>query len=140
MIRRYRNGDALRVAVQQAQQDEAVDGCGGFDHVGLCSLVDDDDNVLAVFGVCLAAPSVMDCYALMAQQAGRKLLEAVRFLRREIPSFMRMRGVKLLRMTVKKDFLAGQRFALMIGFGAAEVLPKFYKENDYQLFERIEKW
>ena len=140
MMREYRNGDALRVLVQRAQEDEFSDGCAGFDRVGLYTLLGDDGSVLAVFGVCFSAEGVADCYALIAQAAGRKLLEAVRFLLREIPPFMRRKKLKQMRMTVKKDFMAGRRFAQMIGFCAADVLPKFYKENDYQLFERIEKW
>jgi hypothetical protein len=43
-------------------------------------------------------------------------------------------------MTVKKDFRAGRRLAELIGFYFAAELPRFYLDEDYQLFERKEQW
>ncbi|MCM1324635.1 MAG: hypothetical protein NC218_10975 [Acetobacter sp.] len=138
MIRVYQRGDAWRVMVQHWQLDEAVDGVRYFDNVGKYSLIGEDGKVLAVFGY-VVDQSAVDCYALVGGNARRGLREAVRFLKRSIPMTMRELRVCLARMTVKKGFSAGERFALMLGFYPTEILPKFYNENDYQLFERMEK-
>lgn len=139
MIREYRNGDALKVLVQKAQEDEFVEAVAGFDQVGAYTLVDSADNVLAVFGYAVDGNEVADGYALISRLAGRRLLEPVRFGRGEIPRLMRRLRLARFRITVKTGFAAGVRFARLLGFEAAEILPRFYKENDYQLFERIEK-
>ena len=137
MIRVYRNGDGLKVAVQKRQGDEAVEGAGYFDQVGKYTLVRKDGEVLAVFGYAGEVGKMADCYALIAQNAGGHLLEAVRFLRQEIPLVLQRCGYVGVQMTVRSGFDAGRRFALMLGFQPAEILADFYNGNDYQLFERI---
>ncbi len=137
MIRKYRNGDGLKVAVQKAQADEAVEGAAYFDNVGKYSLVRSDGEVAAVFGYAGETGTVADCYALIAGDIGGQLIEAVRFFRSEIPLVLERYGFTGVQMTVKKNFAAGARFARMLGFDFAGELPKFYNENDYQLFERI---
>lgn len=137
MMREYRNGDGLKVAVQKMQADEAVEGAAYFDHVGKYSLVKDDGEILAVFGYAGEAGRIADCYALVSQEAGRHLLEAVRFLQKEIPAVLQRCGFSGVRMTVRVGFDAGGRFAKMLGFEPAGMLPDFYNGNDYQLFERI---
>lgn len=137
MIREYRNGDALKVLVQQAQADEAVEGAVCFDNVGKYSLVGTDGTILGVFGFTGKAGGKAECYAFIADNAGRHLLEAVRFFWREIPPIWRKSGYAGAQMTVKKGFVAGERFARMLGFEFAGDLPKFFNGNDYQLFERI---
>lgn len=137
VIRGYRNGDALRVLVQKAQIDEAEEGAVCFDNVGKYTLLNTAGDVMAVFGYAGEKGGVADCYALIAETAGRNLFEAVRFLRLKIPEDIKREGFVGAQMTVKMDFAAGGRFARMLGFREAEILPKFYNENDYQLFERI---
>lgn len=139
MIREYRNGDVLKVLVQKAQEDEFVEAAAGFDQVGAYTLVDGVGDVLAVFGYAVDGRGAADGYALISRRAGRYLLEPVRFGRMEIPRLMRRLKLVRFQITVKAGFAAGERFARLLGFEAAEILPRFYKENDYQLFERIEK-
>ncbi len=94
-------------------------------------------DVLAVFGYVGQAGDAADCYALIAGDVGGRLIEAVRFLRREIPKVAARSGFASVRMTVRADFAAGKRFARMLGFLPVEILPDFFNGYDYQLFERI---
>lgn len=139
MIRRYKKGDALNVLVQEAQKEEFNEAVQAFDEVGAYSLVGDDGEVLAVFGYALDEGNVADCYALISFNAGRYLLQAIRFLKAEIfKQAMRLKLSKL-RMTVRTGFAAGVRFARLLGFDFTHNLPRFYNEIDYQLFERMER-
>lgn len=135
MIREYQTGDAAKVKAQAAQAAE-VSQCGGFEEITGFSLVDGED-VLAVFG--FRADTVareIDCFALVGQNAGRKLCEMVRFVRKKMPEVMEEQQAKAAVITVKVGFKAGERMAEMLGFSPVVKLAAFYNGEDYQLFER----
>lgn len=101
-------------------------------------------RVLAVFGFRIEGGDIMtgreaECFALVGIDAGRKLIEAVRYFRRYIPRQAARLGVRRVTMTVRRGFAAGARLAGMLGFSPAGILEKFFNGEDYQIFERAEK-
>lgn len=140
MIRAYCAGDAKRVLVQEVQAAEAAEFAWCFDEMAGYSLVDDKTGeVLGVFSYQVEVNEGERkalCYALFSKNSGRKMLEAVRFLQKEIGVKMKELGVDCVMMTVKKGFEPGVRLALALGFKVKGVCPAFYKGVDYQIFER----
>lgn len=101
-------------------------------------------RVLAVFGFRIEGGDITtgreaECFALVGIDAGRKLIEAVRYFRRYIPRQAVRLGVRRVTMTVRRGFAAGARLAGMLGFFPAGILEKFFNGEDYQIFERAEK-
>ena len=101
-------------------------------------------RVLAVFGFRIEGGDITtgreaECFALVGIDAGRKLIEAVRYFRRYIPRQAVRLGVRRVTMTVRRGFAAGARLACMLGFSPAGILEKFFNGEDYQIFERAEK-
>lgn len=101
-------------------------------------------RVLAVFGFRIEGGDITtgreaECFALVGIDAGRKLIEAVRYFRRYIPRQAVRLGVRRVTMTVRRGFAAGARLAGMLGFSPAGILEKFFNGEDYQIFERAEK-
>lgn len=101
-------------------------------------------RVLAVFGFRIEGGDIAtgreaECFALVGIDAGRKLIEAVRYFRRYIPRQAARLGVRRVTMTVRRGFAAGARLAGMLGFSPAGILEKFFNGEDYQIFERAEK-
>lgn len=101
-------------------------------------------RVLAVFGFRIEGGDITtgreaECFALVGIDAGRKLIEAVRYFRRYIPRQAARLGVRRVTMTVRRGFAAGARLAGMLGFSPAGILEKFFNGEDYQIFERAEK-
>lgn len=101
-------------------------------------------RVLAVFGFRIEGGDITtgreaECFALVGIDAGRKLIEAVRYFRRYIPRQASRLGVRRVTMTVRRGFAAGVRLAGMLGFSPAGILEKFFNGEDYQIFERAEK-
>jgi len=135
MIRAYQSGDAHKVLVQKAQIQESI-YADNFENIYAYTLCD-DTAVYAVFGWRMAAPYSAECFALIGQNCRTKLLELVRFLIREIPIIMRQCYICRVTFTVKKNFLAGERLAKLLGFSFVALLPRFFLNDDYQLFERI---
>lgn len=101
-------------------------------------------RVLAVFGFRIEGGDITtgreaECFALVGIDAGRKLIEPVRYFRRYIPRQAARLGVRRVTMTVRRGFAAGARLAGMLGFSPAGILEKFFNGEDYQIFERAEK-
>lgn len=101
-------------------------------------------RVLAVFGFRIEGGDITtgreaECFALVGIDAGRKLIEAVRYFRRYIPRQAARLGVRRVTMTVRRGFAAGARLAVMLGFSPGGILEKFFNGEDYQIFERAEK-
>lgn len=101
-------------------------------------------RVLAVFGFRIEGGGITtgreaECFALVGIDAGRKLIEAVRYFRRYIPRQAVRLGVRRVTMTVRRGFAAGARLAGMLGFSPAGILENFFNGEDYQIFERAEK-
>lgn len=101
-------------------------------------------RVLAVFGFRIEGGDITtgreaECFALVGIDAGRKLIEAVRYFRRYIPRQASRLGVRRVTMTVRRGFAAGARLAGMLGFSPAGILENFFNGEDYQIFERAEK-
>lgn len=101
-------------------------------------------RVLAVFGFRIEGGDITtgreaECFALVGIDAGRKLIEAVRYFRRYIPRQAVRLGVRRVTMTVRRGFAAGVRLAGMLGFSPAGILENFFNGEDYQIFERAEK-
>lgn len=101
-------------------------------------------RVLAVFGFRIEGGDITtgreaECFALVGIDAGRKLIEAVRYFRRYIPRQAARLGVRRVTMTVRRGFAAGARLAGMLGFSPAGILENFFNGEDYQIFERAEK-
>lgn len=140
MIRVYLAGDAKRVLVQEVQAREAAEFAWCFDKMSGYSLVDEKTGeVLGVFSYQVELNQGKReawCYALFSKHSGRKMLEAVRFLQKEIGIKMKDLGIDSVLMTVKKGFVPGVRLALALGFKANGVCPAFYEGVDYQIFER----
>ncbi len=136
MIRSYQSGDAKKVLVQKEQREEAKVFAQCFDKIRGYSLEDEKGNILGVFGYVIDKNKCAFCYALIGQNIKRKILEVVRFFLREIPYQMQQKNVEKVVITVKENFLSGQRFAKMLGFSSVAVLENFYAKKNYQLFER----
>lgn len=101
-------------------------------------------RVLAVFGFRIEGGDITtgreaECFALVGIDAGRKLIEVVRYFRRYIPRQAVRLGVRRVTMTVRRGFAAGARLAGMLGFSPAGILENFFNGEDYQIFERAEK-
>lgn len=168
MIRKYRAGDAFKVRVQPEQQAEAVTWAAEFERIPAFALVEKGNDgsaageesgnmgvaeydasgnggrVLAVFGFRIEGGGITtgreaECFALVGIDAGRKLIEAVRYFRRYIPRQAVRLGVRRVTMTVRRGFAAGARLAGMLGFSPAGILENFFNGEDYQIFERAEK-
>lgn len=164
MIRKYRAGDAFKVRVQPEQQAEAATWAAEFERIPAFALVEKGNDgsaagdgktagrqrdgnggrVLAVFGFRIEGGGITtgreaECFALVGIDAGRKLIEAVRYFRRYIPRQAVRLGVRRVTMTVRRGFAAGARLAGMLGFSPAGILENFFNGEDYQIFERAEK-
>ena len=138
MICHYKNGDALHVVVQEAQKNEAKVFACFFDTIHAYSQVDDNGEILAVCGFMINENREGECFALLGKNCGKKMLELIRFLQKEIPRMMKKHRLTKALMTVEKGFLAGERLAQILGFYVVGVLPQFFLNNDYQLYERKE--
>ncbi len=138
MIRGYKNGDALKVKVQDAQKKEAEVFASFFDTIQAYSLIGENNEILAVCGFVINENHEGECFALFGKNARKKMLELVRFLQKEIPKMMKKYQLNKAVMTVQKGFVAGERLARLLGFCAQGVLPKFFFNNDYQFYERKE--
>lgn len=140
MIRAYCRGDAFKVLVQREQEEEAVEFRACFDEIEAYSLIGDCKEVLAVFGFWEdKVGGGRWCVALFGRKCKMKMVELVRFLKKEIPLVMKQRGYEKVMMTVRKGFGQGERLAEMLGFELRGKCPRFYLDYDYQLFERNEK-
>ena len=139
MIRKYISGDVFKIRVQKEQEDEVYQAHFGFEEIEAFTLLDEDE-ILAVFGFRIDDKNEAECFALISYNIGRKLGEMVRFLVKKIPLLMRERGVFRTFMTVKSSFYQARRMAVLLGFEAVEKLPSFFYGNDYEIYERIEKW
>ena len=138
MIRGYQKGDGQLVLVQAEQNKEAI-FAEEFDRLYAYTLAD-KEGVYAVFGWRFGEEKeTAECFALVSKTIGNRLIEIVKFLRQQIPFLMKKYQVKRVIMTVKKNFIAGERLARLIGFSYASDLPRFFLDEDYQLFERINK-
>ncbi len=139
MIRKYISGDVFKIRVQEEQREEIYHAYEGFESIEAFTLVD-DKNVFAVFGFRLNCDNEAECFALISSDIGRKLCEMVRFLLKEIPFLMREKGVFRSFMTVKSSFYQARRMAILLGFKAVGKIPSFFNGNDYEIYERREKW
>ena len=139
MIRKYISGDVFKIRVQEEQKEEIYQAYVGFESIEAFTLFD-DENVFAVFGFRLNYDNEAECFALISSDIGRRLCEMVRFLLKEIPFLMKERGVFRAFMTVKSSFYQARRMAVLLGFKAVEKLPSFFNGNDYEIYERREKW
>lgn len=139
MIEKYQAGDAAKVWLQPEQENEAAEFAAFFDGIEAYALRQ-NGQVLAVFGWRAAEEGAAECFALIGRQAGRRLLEMKRFIDKRLPELMRREGIKVMRMTVRCGFAAGRRFAGLLGFVPVMVLPRFFENCDYQLFERKLTW
>lgn len=139
MIRKYISGDVFKIRVQKEQREEIYHAYEGFESIEAFTLVD-DENVFAVFGFRLNCDNEAECFALISSDIGRKLCEMVRFLLKEIPFLMREKGVFRSFMTIKSSFYQARRMAILLGFKAVGKIPSFFNGNDYEIYERREKW
>ena len=139
MIRKYISGDVFKIKVQKEQEDEVYQAHLGFEKIEAFTLLDNDE-ILAVFGFRIIDNNDAECFALISSDIGRKLGEMIRFLVKKIPFLMHERGVLRSFMTVKSNFNQAHRMAILLGFKAVEKLPSFFNGNDYEIYERREKW
>ena len=139
MIRDYQTGDAYRIVPQYAQAREAQIFAEGFEHIAAYSFEDDKGDILAVCGFDVfefRGEQVAQCYALIGQNIGSKLIELTHFLEKKIPEQACRLGIKRVFMTVQDDFLQAKRFAGLLGFIPIRVLANFFGGKTYQLYER----
>lgn len=135
-VRAYQKGDALRVTVQEKQQNEAKDFGLCFDEIQAYSLCV-EDKILGVFGYEIDEKKVAYCYALFSDDIKPYLLILVKFIKKEMDVVRAKNQVIKMMMTVKKDFVKACKFARALGFYYVRDLREFYKGEDYQLFERM---
>jgi len=137
MIMKYQEGDAALVLPQPMQIDEAADFADFFDTIEALSLVDETTGaVLAVWGFQKADENSAEAFALIGDLSMRWLKQLLCFLKSFIPQKMAELEVKVLSVTVKKNFKQGLKFVRLLGFDETETLENFYNGEDYQLFER----
>ncbi len=139
MIRDYQSGDAFFVVPQACQAREAQIFAEGFEHIAAYTVVSENGDILAVCGFDVFefhGEQVAQCYALIGQNIGRKLMQLTRFLERKIPEQAFCLGIRRVFMTVQDDFLQAKRFADLLGFKSVRVLANFFGGKTYQLYER----
>lgn len=136
MITAYKKGDAKRVVVQSEQVKEASVFAQCFDEIYAYTLKDKKGKIYAVFGWRQSDDISGECFALLGKNCRYKLLEIIRFFKREIPAVMQRYHFKYAFITVKKNFLPARRLAKLLDFYLAAELPLFFDDTDYQLFER----
>ena len=139
MIRDYQTGDAYWVVPQSSQAHEAQIFAEGFEHITAYSFEDDKGNILAVCGFDVFefhGEQVAQCYALVGQNIGTKLIELTHFLEKKIPEQAYRLGIKRVLMTVRDDFFQAKRFAGLLDFKPIRVLADFFGGKTYQLYER----
>lgn len=139
MIRKYLKGDVLRVLVQQEQALETLEAYTGFEKITAFTILDDNNEVLGVFGFDLYQKYEARCYAFIGKNIGFRLKELICFLRKYIPYKMKKNKILRAELTVKSGFRAGDKMARMLGFRAVENLPSFFNLFDYVRYERINK-
>lgn len=137
MIRKYERGDVFLIDVQEQQKHEFAQAVLYFDEVGKFSLVDDNGDVLAVFGYVISDEKIGECFALLSKNIGQKIIQLIRFLKSNIPIIMNKKHIKSAIMTVKCDFSKAKKMAEILGFAAGEILPQFFCGIDYQIYERM---
>lgn len=139
MIRKYLTGDVYLLDVQHEQEAEVEENAAGFEQIEAFTLIDDAGRVQAVFGYQETAKGVCDVYALLGKSCGRFMIELVRSMPKILHQAMRRYGWRRAQATIKKDFAAGKRFIVMLGFSYSGELPQFYGGNDYLLYEKEEQ-
>lgn len=135
-VRAYQKGDALRVAVQKEQKNEAKDFGLFFDEICAYSVVD-DEAIEGVFGYVIDEQNEAICYALFSPKIASHLRYLIRFIKKETAFICAQKKVVKVMMTVNKNFVKAKKFAKLLGFCYQRDLPKFYQDEDYQLFERM---
>ena len=135
-IRAYQKGDALKVAVQKEQENEAKEFGLFFDEICAYSVVDDEE-IFGVFGYVIDEQNEAVCYALFSPKIRAHLRYLIRFIKKETAFICAQKKVVKVMMTVKKNFVKAKKFAHLLGFCYQRDLPKFYENTDYQLFERM---
>ena len=135
-IRGYQKGDAFKVRAQKEQEAEAKEFGGFFDDITAYSLCE-ENKILGVFGYVIDEKNEAYCYGLLSQNAAPYLGFLIRFIKKETALVCDQKKVVKVMMTVKKSFDHAGRFAKLLGYSYAKDLPRFYENEDYQLFERI---
>lgn len=134
-IKDYHIGDALKVDAQKEQKIEAKEFGLFFDEITAYSLCK-DDVILGVFGYEINEDNKAYCYALFSDEIAPYLRILIRFIKIKTAEVCAKKNVASVMITVKKNFVKAQKFAKLLGFCYLHDLPKFYQDQDYQLFER----
>ena len=135
MIRKYLMDDVFKVNVQKMQQHEAKMGLEFFNFIEAYTLTD-DDKILGVFGFDKISKNEVQCFALFGENSGRKFIELVKFLNKEISWKTKTLKIKKIFITVRSDFYQAHRLAKILGFRVVRKIPLFFNDIDYYLYER----
>lgn len=135
MIRKYLMDDVFKVNVQKMQQHEAKMGLEFFNFIDAYTLTD-DDKILGVFGFDKISKNEVQCFALFGENSGRKFIELVKFLNKEISWKTKTLKIKKIFITVRSDFYQAHRLAKILGFRVVRKIPLFFNDIDYYLYER----
>jgi len=135
MIRKYLIDDVFKVNVQKMQQHEAKMGLEFFNFIEAYTLTDDDE-ILGVFGFDKISKNEVQCFALFGENSGRKFIELVKFLNKEISWKTKTLKIKKIFITVRSDFYQAHRLAKILGFRVVRKIPLFFNDVDYYLYER----
>ena len=135
MIRKYLMDDVFKVNVQKMQQHEAKMGLEFFNFIEAYTLTD-DDKILGVFGFDKISKNEVQCFALFGENSGRKFIELVKFLNKEISWKTKTLKIKKIFITVRSDFYQAHRLAKILGFRVVRKIPLFFNDVDYYLYER----
>ena len=139
MIRKYISNDVKFVEVQKEQIHELKNGIDFFNYIDAYTLVD-GDKILGVLGFNKISDETAQCFALLGKNSGKKFIELIRFLKKEIYEKMKKLKIKKVFMTVKNDFYQAHRMAEILEFRVVEKLPLFFDGYDYCLYERSLVW
>lgn len=139
MIRKYITNDMNLVDVQKEQIHELKNGIDFFNYIEAYTLVEEGE-ILGVFGFDKISDETVQCFALLGKNSGKKIIELVRFLKKEIYEKMKKLKIKKVFMTVKNDFYQAHRMAEILEFRVVKKLPLFFDGYDYCLYERSLVW
>ena len=136
MIRKYKDGDALKVDVQDEQKVEAKFNAKFFDSIVAYSVVE-NEKVLGVFGFEVVDEKAY-CFALLGKYMQSKMYEFVKFVKRKIELELSETNVSKVLFSVKEEFFNARRMAEILGFYEVAKLPLFFNGENYLLYERKE--
>jgi hypothetical protein len=104
------------------------------------SLVNDEESVLAIFGLVMPWDNFGDCFALLSEDAVKRPIELHKSVLSIIEHFEKVLELHRMQITVKEGYNIGMKWATALGFKQEGLMHKFMPDGgNHYLYARVSK-